>query len=110
MAKRKRPRRLRDYDTSEDAKLESTTAGKPLEAKANPRFTSQVNIYVNHYRVTLLDPDNLSTKAVTDAIVHHGILAGDRAKDIKEIRHRQIKVKSEADQKTVVMIRLATQQ
>lgn len=109
MAKRKRSRRLRDYDPSKDAKLESTASGKPLEAKANPRFTAQVDIFVNHYRVTLLDPDNLSTKAVTDAIVHHGILGGDRAKDIKEIRHRQIKVKSEADQKTVVMIRKVEQ-
>jgi hypothetical protein len=107
MAKRNRSGRVRDCDTSKDAKLESATTGKPLEAKAYPRFTAQVDIFIDHYRVTLLDPDNLSTKAVTDAIVHHGILGGDRAKDIKEIRHRQIKVKSEADQKTVVIIRLA---
>ena len=105
MAKRKRHGRLRNRGTNRDAKLEPATQHERMEANESPTFDSPVDIYVNHYRTRLLDPSNCCIKAAEDAIVASGVLRDDSAKEVREVRHRQIKVKDYEEEKTVVMIR-----
>jgi hypothetical protein len=105
MAKRKRFGRVRDRTANRDAKLESAVEHERVEANEGPAFDSPVDVFVNHYRTRLLDPSNCCIKAAEDAIVAGGVLRDDSAKEVREVRHRQIKVKDYEDEKTVVMIR-----
>lgn len=76
-----------------------------MEANGRPAFNSPVDIFVNHYRTRLLDQSNLNAKAAEDAIVASGVLRDDSLKEVREVRHRQIKVKDYSEEKTVIMIR-----
>lgn len=105
MAKRKRARTVRRDDPHRDAKLEPAAEHERMEANESPTFNSPVDIYVNHYRTRLLDPSNLNAKAAEDAIVASGVLLDDSAQEVREVRHRQIKVKDYSEEKTVIMIR-----
>ena len=105
MAKRKRSGRLRGCSTNRDAKLEPAVEYERMEADEGAAFDTPVDIFVNHYRTRLLDPSNCCIKAAEDAIVAGGVLRDDSAKEVREVRHRQIKVKDYEEEKTVVMIR-----
>ena len=80
-----------------------------MEANEGAAFDSPVDVFVNHYRTRLLDPSNCCVKAAEDAIVAGGVLRDDSAKEVREVRHRQIKVKDYEEEKTVVMIRKVIQ-
>lgn len=109
MAKRKRFGRVRDRTANRHAKLEPALEHERMEADEGAAFDTPVDIYVNHYRTRLLDPSNCCIKAAEDAIVAGGVLRDDSAKEVREVRHRQIKVKDYEEEKTVVMIRKVTQ-
>lgn len=55
------------------------------------KFDEPVVISFIHHRHRLIDLDNLFTKHIIDQIVEAGILADDSPKEVKEIRHTQIK-------------------
>lgn len=105
MAKRRRQGFVRGSGSNSNAKLESVVANEQVEANGGAAFDSRVDIYVNHYRTRLLDPSNCGIKAAEDAIVTNGVLRGDTTKEVREVRHRQIKVSSKEEEKTVIMIR-----
>ena len=86
------------------ADMESDTGDEPMAKKTAPRFTSQVDIFVDHYRTRFADPDGLSAKAVIDAIVRAGILGDDSTQEVREVRHRQFKVQSISEERTEVQI------
>ena len=84
--------------------VESTACCTPLEAKKNPRFDSPVRITVVSYRQRLADSDGISAKAAIDGLVHCGVLADDSPKFVKEVRYRQVKVKSKEEEETRLII------
>ena len=68
-------------------------------------FDSCVSIEIISYRRRLADADGVSAKAVIDGLIASGILRGDTTKDIREpILMRQVKVKTESEEKTVIII------
>ena len=69
-----------------------------------PRFDSPINLLFHSYRHRLVDPDNLSAKAVIDAIVRSGICRDDTSEQIKEIRFKQTKIGTKEKEKTEVTI------
>ena len=69
-----------------------------------PRFNTPVCITVHSYRHRLADPDGISAKAAIDALVKAGILTDDSAKEIKEVRFRQTKIRLSEDEKTQIII------
>ena len=83
------------------AELERHIGDEPLAAEKAERLDSQVRVTFYHFRKRLIDPDNLSGKAVLDGIVRAGILADDTSVEIKEITHKQFKAPTE---ETVVVI------
>jgi len=92
------------HRTDHHADMEPNTGDEPVAKKTAPRFTAQVDIFVDHYRTRFADPDGLSAKAVIDAIVRAGILSDDSAKEVREVRHRQFKVQSIGEERTEVQI------
>ena len=100
------PKKPDDRNPGKDADLESFVGTKPLGTKEDPYFAARVDIHFYHYRDRLADIDNLSGKYVLDEIVNRGILRDDSAKEVAEVRHFQIKVKSVEEEKTVVVIGL----
>ena len=68
------------------------------------RFDTQVCIIVRSYRRRLCDPDGISAKAAIDGIVKAGILTDDTPEQIKEVRFKQTKIKSPAEEKTEIII------
>jgi len=68
------------------------------------RFNSPVCIIIHSYRRRLADPDGISAKAALDGIVRAGILADDTAKQIKEVRFKQTKIKAPEEEKTEIII------
>lgn len=91
----------RNRTSGSNAKLESDSLDAPLRAKKTSRLTSPVRVVVTHYRRRLLDPDNLSIKAVLDAIRRTSIISDDSPEQITEIVHRQVKAREE---KTIIRI------
>lgn len=98
------PKKSNNRDPRKDAKLERDAGDEPIQAGKGTAFTSLVDIYCDHYRIRLADQDNLCVKAVLDEIVRCGILRDDSAKEIREVRHRQHKVKNQEEERTVVRI------
>jgi Holliday junction resolvase RusA-like endonuclease len=88
--------------SNSNAILESNPSNASNGKKRIERFYTPVRIVFTHYRNRLIDPDNLSVKAVLDQLVSSKILADDSSKQIQEITHRQIKTRGE--EKTVVLI------
>lgn len=78
-------------DTATDADMEPITCGSPLGAHEDKTFDAPVRITFYHSRKRLADMDGLSVKAAIDGLVEAGILTGDTPKQVKEIRHHQIK-------------------
>lgn len=69
-----------------------------------PAFDSRVCVTFVSYRYRYADPDGLSAKAVLDGVVKAGILSNDSAKEIEEVRYRQVKIKRPEKEKTVITI------
>ena len=78
---------------------------RPNEVKA---FESPVSILIHSYRHRLCDPDGISGKWWIDAIVKAGILKDDTAKEVKEVRFQQTKIKKPDEEKTVFVIQEIT--
>lgn len=106
MGKRRKARAVGGRRSGKDADLELLARDGAVEAEGVPRFASQVDIFVTHYRTRLADPQGPSTKAVIDAIVRAGVLADDSANEIREVRDRQKKVASVAEERTEIDIRV----
>ena len=67
-------------------------------------FKRKVRIDVLHVRGRLVDPDNLSVKAVIDGLVRAGVLRDDSPKEVEEVRHRQVKGKPERTEITLTEV------
>lgn len=74
-----------------DADMEPDSGNAAHATHSTPRISAPCSVVVTHVRSRLADPDGLSVKAVLDGIVQAGILANDSAKQITEIRNRQVK-------------------
>lgn len=75
-----------------------------MAAEQVQKFNTAVCLCFTHYRHRYCDIDNLSVKAFIDGIVKAGILGDDSTKEVKEIRHRQVKVASKAEERTTLEI------
>jgi hypothetical protein len=102
---KKRTRRTNRRAARQTANLELPSSVSSLYPKESPAFTARVDISIVSYRVRLADPDGVSRKASLDGLVNCGILADDSAKEIRSIRHRQVKVKNVSEEKTVIKIK-----
>ena len=83
--------------------MESNPQHAPLRKKETPRFTTPVRVVCTHYRKRFVDPDNLSIKAVLDALTRANILTDDSSQQITEITHRQVKARN-GKERTVLRI------
>lgn len=84
------------------AKRDSINAAKA--AYAGKAFDTPVILTFTHYRHRKCDTDAPVPKWLIDCIVSSGILKDDSTDEIKEIRHRFVKVKKKDDEKTIVEI------
>lgn len=85
--------------------MESNSGDAPVEAKEVAGFTAPVSVHVTSYRTRLCDIDGISVKAILDGIVHRGILQDDSPAFVESVTIRQVKVKNESEEKTVVVLR-----
>lgn len=88
---RKSKRETTNRNSAADANVEPHSGNAAYAANRTSRVSTPCSVIVTHVRSRLADPDGVSIKAVLDAIVQNGILADDSAKQIKEVRHRQVK-------------------
>ena len=86
--------RNRTPDTASDMESNLGDALSPTEG-ITP-FDSQVRITFHCTRKRLSDVDNLCGKAAIDGIVKAGLLADDSAKQVEEVRYRQVKGRTES--------------
>lgn len=93
-----------DRPANPTADLEPPSGHAPTQAEQSLPFDSPVSITVVSYRTRLSDTDGVSAKAAIDGLVHCGILRDDSAKEVAEVRYRQIKVKNREEEKTVIEI------
>ena len=84
--------------------LEPAVGNEPLATGKSAALVARVDITVVSYRSRLADADGISAKAAIDGLVMCGILADDSTKEVREIRYRQVKVKSASDEKTEIII------
>ena len=84
--------------------VELPTRGTSSKANGSPTFNSPVSITFIHYRHRLADPDGISCKAAIDGLVACGILADDSAKEVLEIKQRQVKIVASQEEKTEIII------
>jgi hypothetical protein len=87
-----------------DANVELPAGYESLATCKGAPFDAQVDLRVDHYRIRLADPDGLSAKAAIDGLVHCGLLRDDSAKEIREVRHFQYKVKNAEEERTEITI------
>jgi hypothetical protein len=93
-----------DNDSGQVADVELPASSEPVAACKGAAFDSRVDIEIVSYRSRLADADGISAKAAIDGLVAAGILRDDSAKEVSEVRYRQVKVKNEADEKTEIVI------
>lgn len=91
-------------NTSSDADVERDSEHASNATKRHEPFTAQVNVHFCSYRHRLIDPDNLSPKAMLDGIVHSGLLQDDSAPYVKEVRCTQEEIDKDQEETTVVTI------
>jgi hypothetical protein len=91
-------------DPGETSDVELPASCQSLAASKGAAFVAQVDITIVHYRSRLADPDGISIKAAIDGLVMCGILKDDSAKEVREIRQRQVKVKNADEEKTEIVI------
>ena len=93
-----------NHITNTITNMEPPFGHAPLGEKKMPRFDTQVCIIIHSYRRRLADPDGISAKAAIDGLVNAGILSNDTAKQISEVRFKQTKIKSPAEEKTEIIL------
>ena len=93
-----------NHDSGQAADVELSVSGQSVQARKGAAFGSRVDIEIVSYRLRLADADGISGKAAIDGIVAAGILRDDSAKEVREVRFRQIKVQNETDEKTEIVI------
>lgn len=86
------------------AYLESLARGESLAAGSNPAFDTRVRITIVSFRKRLADSDGISAKAAIDGLVHAGVIKDDSARYVEEVAYRQVKVATEEQQKTQIII------
>lgn len=92
-------------DTSDrSTNVERVARVKRETTHSNQAFNSPVRITIISYRCRLADSDGISAKAAIDGLVHCGVLRDDSPEFVKEVRFKQVKVKTKEDQKTVIEI------
>jgi len=74
------------------------------EANKGSAFSTQVDILVVSYRSRESDPDGVCAKAAIDGLVHCGILANDTSKEVRQVAYRTVRVASEREEKTEIII------
>jgi hypothetical protein len=96
----------RNHYSGKVANVERLASDGLASTYAGTAFDSPVSCFVFHYRAKLCDPGGISNKAFVDGVVAVGVLRDDSLKEIhKEIREEQFKVKSEAEEKTQIVMR-----
>jgi hypothetical protein len=93
-----------DYDSGQAADVELSVSGQSVQTCQGAAFDSRVDIEIVSYRSRLADADGISGKAAIDGLVAAGILRDDSAKEVREVRYRQVKVKNASDEKTEIVI------
>jgi hypothetical protein len=101
-----RPAEAVDYDndSGQAADMELPASRQSVAAGKGAAFDSRVSITIVSYRSRLADADGISAKAAIDGLVAAGILRDDSAKEVSEVRYRQVKVKNTSDEKTEIVI------
>jgi hypothetical protein len=89
---------------SNAANLERDLGYESLGEKGPTAFDTPVCITVVSYRTCLADSDGISAKAAIDGLVLARIIEDDSTKFVEEVRYRQIKVETKAQEKTVLEI------
>ena len=72
--------------------------GKKKVARLHGLYDVEIISYISRLR----DPDGTSAKYAIDSIVSAGILQDDNAKFIREIKHRQVKIKKGAEKTQII--------
>lgn len=85
--------------------MESSNFDALAKTQKVGRFDKPVSVLVTSYRAKLTDHDNVCVKFAIDAIVHRGILQDDSPAFVESVTIRQVKVKNESEEKTVVVLR-----
>jgi hypothetical protein len=93
-----------DNDSGQAADVELPTSSEPVATGKGAAFDSRVSVEIVSYRSRLADADGISAKAAIDGLVAAGILRDDSAKEVSEVRYRQVKVKNTSDEKTEIVI------
>lgn len=86
------------------ANVERNTCNEPMGKGKVAAFDTRVRITVVSYRTTLADADGVSAKAAIDGLVRARIILDDSTRYVKEVRYRQIKVKTIEEEETVLKI------
>ena len=86
------------------ANLEQNSGNDGQATHAAAAFDSPVCITVVSYRTRLADADGISAKAAIDGLVHAKIIADDGPEHVREVRYRQVKVKTKSQERTVLEI------
>lgn len=103
MASRSTPRKRRRGDPRKATDVERSSGNESVAAGKVQALDTRVDLLVISFRVRLCDPDGVSAKAAIDGCVHRGLLRDDSTKHIREVRHQQIKVKNQTDEKTLLI-------
>ncbi|OQB09037.1 MAG: hypothetical protein BWY21_00942 [Parcubacteria group bacterium ADurb.Bin216] len=86
-----RKKKSSNNNSTTDANVEQDTGNAPYVQEIIEGFTSPCRIHVHHIRKRLADFDGLSSKAITDGLVHQKILQDDSPKYVKEFSQTQEK-------------------
>ena len=87
----KRKKKSRNSNPVTDAYMEPNTGHAPHVQEVIKGFTTPCRIHVHHIRKRLADFDGLSSKAITDGLVHQKILQDDSPKYVKAFSQTQEK-------------------
>lgn len=100
-----RKKAARNSDSRAATDLERRTKRQPVEANADTAFHTRVGISIHPFRCRPCDTDGPAHKAITDALVHCGVIRDDSAKEVAWFKFIACtKVKNEDEEKTVIII------
>lgn len=86
---------IESNDTTTNANVESDSGNAAFRADEVTTIPAPCCVTFTHTRKRLADPDGVSTKAVLDGFVQVGVLADDSAQQVTEVRHCQVKGRTE---------------
>ena len=89
---------------SDAANLERDPGNESLGEESPPAFDTPVCITVVSYRTCLADCDGVSAKAAIDGLVMARIIEDDSTEYVHEVRYKQIKVETKAEEETILEI------